>query len=148
MWSGEPLNLAYNPPAAFQVSQTLPDWRGGISYRPNLTGPVITPSDSRSIDNYLNAATVVVPTDSSQPFGNAGRNVARSYSLYQLDLGMAKAIKLSGESVSLQFRAEAFNLFNNTNFRNANTNRSVAGFGQVRATFPARQIQFALRLIF
>jgi Carboxypeptidase regulatory-like domain/TonB dependent receptor-like, beta-barrel/TonB-dependent Receptor Plug Domain len=148
MWSGEPLNLAYNPPAAFQVSQTLPDWRGGISYRPNLTGPVMTPSDTRSIDNYLNAATVVVPTDSSQPFGNAGRNVARSYSLYQLDLGMAKAIKLSGESVSLQFRAEAFNLFNNTNFRNANTNRSVAGFGQVRTTFPARQIQFALRLIF
>jgi hypothetical protein len=147
-WSGEPLNLSYTPPAAFQVSQTLPDWRGGISYRPNLIGSVLTPSGQRSIDNYLNAANVVVPTDASQPFGNAGRNIARSYGLHQLDLGLSKAFRLFGEGRVLQFRAEAFNLFNKTNFRNAGTNRSAAGFGQVRATFPARQLQFALRLTF
>jgi hypothetical protein len=108
----------------------------------------MTPSDDRTIDNYLNATTVVVPTDSSQPFGNAGRNVARSYSLYQLDLGMAKAIKLSGESISLQFRAEASISSITRTFATQTPTASVAGFGQVRATFPARQIQFALRLIF
>jgi hypothetical protein len=148
MWSGEPLNLSYGPALAAQVSQTLPDWRGGISYRPNLSGPVLTPEGQRSIDNYLNPLTVVAPTDPSQPFGNAGRNIARSYPLYQLDLGLSKSFRLPGESTALQFRAEAFNLFNHTNFKNANTNRSGAGFGQVRATFQARQIQFALRLSF
>jgi hypothetical protein len=61
---------------------------------------------------------------------------------------LTKSFKLLREGTALQFRAEAFNLFNRTNFRNANTNRSGAGFGQVRATFPARQIQFALRLSF
>ena len=148
LWSGEPLNLSYAPAAAAQVSQTLPDWRGGISYRPNLTGPALTPGDQRSIDNYINPLTVVAPTDASQPFGNAGRNIIRGYGLSQLDLGLTKSFKLLREGTALQFRAEAFNLFNRTNFRNANTNRSGAGFGQVRATFPARQIQFALRLSF
>ena len=147
-WSGNPLNLSYNPPAAFQVSQTLPDWRGGISYRPNLLGPAMTPQPQRTIDNYLSLTNVVIPTDAGQPFGNAGRNVARSYPLYQMDVGLTKAFPLPREGASLQFRAEAFNLFNKTNFRNAQTNRSDAAFGQVRSTFPARQLQFALRLVF
>jgi hypothetical protein len=148
MWTGQPLNLSYSPPLASQVSQTLPDWRGGISYRPNLTGPVMTDEGQRTIDNYLNRNNVIVPTDPSQPFGNAGRNVARSYGLAQLDLGLQKSFALPREGMAVQFRAEAFNLFNRTNFRNANTNASSAAFGQVRATFPARQIQFALRLVF
>jgi len=148
MWSGDPLNLSYSPPAAFQVSQTLPDWRGGISYRPNLTGPAITPQAERSIDNYLNRNTVAIPTDASQPFGNAGRNVARSYALYQMDFGLAKSFPLPREGMEVQLRTEAFNLFNRTNFRNATTDRSSAAFGQVRQTFPARQIQFALRVGF
>jgi hypothetical protein len=113
-----------------------------------LSGPILTPEGRRNIDNYLNRANVQVPTDASQPFGNAGRNVARSYPLYQTDFGLGKSFALPREGTSLQFRAEAFNLFNKTNFRNANTNASSAAFGQVRATFPARQVQFALRLVF
>ncbi len=149
LWSGEPLNLSYTPALAFQVSQAaIPDWRGGISYRPNLVGPILTPEGQRNIDNYLNRASVQVPTDASQPFGNAGRNVARSYPLYQTDFGLGKSFNLPREGMSLQFRAEAFNLFNRTNFRNGNTNASSAAFGQVRATFPARQVQFGLRLVF
>jgi hypothetical protein len=90
---------------------------------------------------------VVVPTDPTQPFGNAGRNAVRGFSLYQLDLGIGKTFAFT-ERVRLQFRTEMFNATNHTNFRNANLNRSAAGFGQVRATFPARQVQFGLRLSF
>jgi len=144
-WSGPPLNLGYNPSGAQQVSVTLSDFRGGISYRPNLIGPVLTPNGN--IDNYINPLTVVVPTDPTQPFGNAGRNVVRGFSLYQLDLGIGKTFAFT-ERVRLQFRTEMFNATNHTNFRNANLNRSAAGFGQVRATFPARQVQFGLRLSF
>ncbi len=147
MWSGDPLNLSYTAPAAFQVSQTLPDWRGGISYRPNLVGPAQVPKAQRNIDNYLDRSNVVIPTDASQPFGNAGRNVARSYPLFQSDLGLGKNFAIT-ERFNLQFRMESFNLFNKTNFRNAEANRSSAAFGTVRNTFQARQIQFALRLSF
>jgi len=43
---------------------------------------------------------------------------------------------------------EAFNLFNKTNFGAATSDRSSAAFGTIRSTFPARQIQFALKLAF
>lgn len=148
MWSGQPLNLSYNPTADQQVSVSLNDFRGGISYRPNLIGPPLVPEGQRSIDAYINPATVVVPTDPTQPFGNAGRNIVRSYPLYQLDLGIGKSFALPREGMRLQFRTEMFNAFNRSNFRNANLNRSAGGFGQVRSTFPARQVQFGLRLVF
>ena len=149
LWTGQPLNLTYNPTAAQQVSVTLSDFRGGISYRPNLIGPALTPESQRSIDNYINPATVVVPTDASNPFGNAGRNIVTGYGFFQLDLGIGKSFALPWrEGMRLQFRSEMFNATNHTNFRNANLNRSTAGFGQVRSAFQARQVQFALRLVF
>ena len=48
----------------------------------------------------------------------------------------------------MQFRTEAFNLFNHTNFRPPVVNWSAANFGQFTSTYPARQIQFALKLVF
>jgi hypothetical protein len=50
--------------------------------------------------------------------------------------------------MSLQFRAEAFNLWNRSNFRPANGNISAATFGAITSTYPARQIQLALKLLF
>jgi hypothetical protein len=145
MWSGQPMNLSYGPTAAQQVSVSLNDFRGGLSYRPNLIGPALTPNGN--IDNYINPLTVVVPTDPTQPFGNAGRNIVRSYNLFQLDLGIGKNFVVH-EWFRIQFRSEMFNATNHTNFRNANLNRSAAGFGQVRSAFPARQVQFGLRVVF
>jgi hypothetical protein len=52
------------------------------------------------------------------------------------------------EASKLEFRMEAFNLFNKTNFGAATSDRSSAAFGTIRSTFPARQIQFALKLAF
>ena len=147
LWSGNPINLAYNPPGNVLVSQTLLDWRGGISYRPNVIGPVKTPKDQRSIDNFLSRENIVLPTDPSQPFGNAGRNIARRPGLFQMDLGLSKSFPLWREGASLQFRTEAFNLTNKTNFGNPQINRSSPAFGTIRQTFPARQVQFALRLV-
>jgi hypothetical protein len=48
----------------------------------------------------------------------------------------------------VEFRAEFFNLLNRTNFRGANPDRSAAAFGRISSTFPARQIQFALKVVF
>ena len=53
---------------------------------------------------------------------------------------------------------EAFNLFNHTNFTAPDSNASnirfdqngnyTGSFGKITSAFPARQIQFALRLIY
>ena len=52
------------------------------------------------------------------------------------------------EGASLQFRSEFFNVLNNTNFGIPNTNTASSAFGTIRSTYPARQIQFALKLLF
>jgi hypothetical protein len=132
MTSGVPVNLSYSPSATFSVSASP-------TYRPNLTGDPLTPEDQRTINNYLNSATVEIPTDRTQPFGNAPRDVPRGPSYFQLDLGLHKALGLGRDNTSLQFRIEAFNLFNHTNFSTPNANRSNANFRTITSTFPARQ---------
>jgi len=52
------------------------------------------------------------------------------------------------EDMRVEFRTEAFNLLNKTNFRAADGNRSNATLGRITSAFPARQIQFALKLYF
>ncbi len=151
MASGEPMNLLYSPTAAFQVSDIGSDWRGAISYRPNVTG---NPRDfgGASVDKtrFLNPAMVSAPTDPSQPFGNAGRNAIYGPGFFQLDTNVQKTFRVT-ERFSVQFRSEFFNLLNKTNMRSDSANRvnrSNALFGLFGATYPARQAQFALKLIF
>lgn len=146
MTSGQPINLRYNPTAAFQVTANLAAFQGGTSFRPNVIGEPLAPDQLRTIDNYFNRDTVLIPIDPTQPFGSAGRNIARSHAFYQLDLGLHKNFALPWEDKRVEFRAEFFNALNKTNFRAADGNRSNAGFGTIRSTFPARQIQFALKL--
>ena len=138
--SGVPINLSYSPAAAFSVS-------GSPTYRPNLTGDPLTPSGERTISNYLNSATVEIPTDRTQPFGNASRNAARAHPFYQFDLGLHKTFPVGGER-RIEARVEAFNLFNRTNFAPASSNRSNANFGAISSTYPARQIQLGVKLYF
>jgi len=115
---------------------------GGGSQRPNLIGDPNLPSSQRTPQLWYNPATVVVPTDRSQPFGNAGRNIVRAPSFYQLDLGLHKDFPIT-ETMKLSFRTEAFNLLNKTNFSAPNGNRSSSAFGSITSTYPARQMQFA-----
>jgi len=140
MNSGVPVNLTYSPSSQFQVS-------GAPSYRPNLVGNPLVPEDQRSPARWLDAAAVVLPTDPSQPFGNAGRNAIYGPSFYQMNFGLHKDFAIS-ESKRIEFRSEAFNLLNKTNFNNPNGNRSSGAFGTITSTQQARQIQFALRFAF
>jgi hypothetical protein len=138
MTSGLPVNLSYSPSSTFQVS-------GVPTYRPNVTGDVY---GDRSIDNYFNRDNVVVPTDRTQPFGNAPRNVARGPAIYSLDLGLHKSVGLVSDT-RLEFRVEAFNALNKTNFGAPNGNRSSTDFGTIRllSTTP-RQIQLGVKFYF
>jgi len=139
--SGTPVNLSYSPASTFSVS-------GSPTYRPNLTGDPLVPSDQRTITSYLNPATVELPADRSQPFGNAPRNAARGPGFAQFDLGLHKALGLGRENTRLELRLEAFNLFNRTNFGTPNANRSNSNFGTITSTAAARQIQLGVKLHF
>ncbi len=83
------------------------------------------------------------------PFdGNLGRNTFRGPNFQEVDLSLFKNIKTS-ERTKLQFRAEAFNLFNRTNLQMPSGYfRSNSLFGLSTATYFPREIQFALKLEF
>jgi hypothetical protein len=136
--SGFPIHIYYGPSAAFQAC-------GSCRQRPNYLGGDIYGDRSNPL-NYFNKAAFAIPTDVSQPFGNLGRNVARSNNFWQADLGVYKEFPLPREGARVEFRSEFFNLLNRTNFLAANGRLDQASFGTITSTFPARQIQFALKL--
>ena len=76
-----------------------------------------------------------------------GRNSFRAPNLDQWDFSADKNFRIF-EQARLQFRAEFFNLPNHTNFGIPNTQTTSAAFGTIRSTYPSRQGQFALKLIF
>ena len=145
MASGQTINLTYDPNSAFIATDGS---KNSAIYRPNIIGDPMMPSGQRTITQYFNPATVLVPTDVTHPYGNAGRNIGRSNPYFDLDLGIHKQFRLPGEGRNLEFRSEVFNALNKTNFSPANGDRSSSAFGTITGTFPARQVQFALRLAF
>jgi len=85
-------------------------------------------------------------------FGSARRNSLRGPGFFQTDVSLAKAIKLK-ETVSLQFRADIFNLFNIVNLDLPQTCVDCQTGGLIfntafGGTALQRQIMFSLRLQF
>jgi len=102
MTSGQVVILTYSPSSLATVSTVAP-------YRPNITGAPMMPADQRSYVQYLNPNTVQIP-DYTQPFGNAGRIIARSMPFYELDFAVHKTFPLRDESRRLEFRAGSLTL--------------------------------------
>ena len=139
-------------PTPIQDVGNLADYRGGEAYRPNITGPVVAshPDENALVNNYFNKANVQLTNVggiNNRPYGNAGRNSVRATPFNQLDFALDKNFRL-WEGGNLQFRSEFFNIFNHTNFMAPNSDAAAASFGTIRGTYPARQIQFALKLMF
>ncbi len=145
---GERVTLTYGPSAAAQVSGIQQDFRGANNYRPNVIGDPLAPSGERTIDNWFNRANVVVPTDISQPFGNAERNSVAGPLTWTVDLVTSKRFRMPWRNGNFELRGEFFNLFNRTNFRAPNGVRTAAAFGTIRTTYDPRIIQIGLKLSF
>jgi hypothetical protein len=79
--------------------------------------------------------------------GNLGRNAFRGPSFKSVDLGLFKNTVIR-EGLNLQFRAEAFNLFNRVNLYNPIGDLGSPLFGKSVAAFPARELQLGLKLVF
>ena len=145
---GESVTLTYTPLAAFQVSAIQQDFRGANNYRPNVVGDVLMPEEGRTPQAYLNRDAVVVPTDPSQPFGDAGRNTVRGPLLWTLDVQASKRIAAPWPQGTIELRLEAFNVLNRTNLRAPNGNRSAAGFGSITTTYDPRILQIGIKASF
>jgi hypothetical protein len=93
-----------------------------------------------------------------EPFGQVGNAMRRSFSgpgIDNYDMALLKSTAIT-ESTKLQFRAEAFNVFNHTQFEpspqgnsNGNFNNNVqGGFGYITNARDPRIMQVALKFLF
>jgi hypothetical protein len=142
--TGTPLNVSYAPNSAQDVTGLTNDYRGEAILRPNVSGSAVSQTFSQSINSYFAGYTFTIPTGS---FGNLGRDAFRGPDLAQWDLNVNKTFRIR-ELAAVQFRSEFFNATNHTNLGLPTTITTSSAFGTIRTTYPSRQIQFALKLIF
>jgi hypothetical protein len=120
--------------------------------RPNSTVQNFKPSKAQWADGWGNTSTLF-----SSPClgctGNLGRNTFTGPNFFNVDSSLFKNFKLT-ERVGLQFRAEAFNLFNYVNFKlpganfAGNNKINHSNFGQASGAFDPRVLQLGLKLSF
>lgn len=80
--------------------------------------------------------------------GNAPLGNILGPAFYNWDMSLRKSFKLPRESMKLMFQADAFNVFNRTNWGNPGTTVTGGGFGQISASNPPRNLQLGARLNF
>ena len=143
----------FNPIISFNNSRDgnadnieRPDWAPGATASSAVTG---------NPQAFINPkAFQIAPVGQ---YGNVGRNVLIGPGRFTVDLSLLKSNKI-GEHVTVQFRAEAFNLFNRANFALPDPNNVTVfsqggvvppNFGEITTTATtSRQLQFGLKFIF
>jgi Carboxypeptidase regulatory-like domain len=137
--SGQPYNLEVAGDVA-NIGNDNSFWNYA---RPNLIGNP-TPAHQTSAEWY-NPAAFAVP---SFTYGNFGRNVLRSASVYDADVSLFKNFPI-GEKFLISLRFEFFNVFNIQNYSTPDTLIGDPAAGRITSNvLPPRQIQFGLHLSF
>jgi hypothetical protein len=142
--SGFPFNV--NTAAAYPTGDYNGD--GVNNDRPNTPSFGLgLPDDSRQA--YIDGVFAATAFPRPDVLGDLPRNAYRGPGYASTDLSLFKNFRLpTPHETKLQFRAEAFNLFNRVNLQRPNGNLAQGTFGRSTQSFAAREIQFALKLIF
>jgi hypothetical protein len=149
--SGFPITpqLSYNPSNSGDTRNPVRPF-----LNPDFTGQVITGNPSK----YFNPAAFIAPPSQSGFAGDLGRDTYIGPGLATWDFSVLKDTKLR-EHLSLQFRAEIFNLLDRANFNTPNlivftppTAKNLSGVsgtaGAITSTTTSsRQVQFGLKLL-
>jgi hypothetical protein len=115
---------------------------GNIQRRPNVSGDVEGP---KTVAQWFN--TVAFTQPAANTFGNAPRGVVRGPYRHLTDLALFKNFVVT-DRVRAQYRLEAFNVFNSTNFTTVGTTLGLTTFGRLTAAAEPRLIQMGLKVTF
>jgi hypothetical protein len=135
-------------PLAVTTSVNNTNSFGGNS-RPNSTGKSAgfdTPITSR-LNRFFDTSTFTLPN--AFTFGNVSRTLpdVRGPGIVNFDLSLIKNTRIR-ERFNVQFRAEAFNAFNDTNFGLPGTAIGSPAAGVISSASDSRIVQFGLKLSF
>jgi hypothetical protein len=146
-------------------SYTAPDGASGTERPDRIPGVSPTPPGGRTVAEWINPAAFALPAGE---FGTAPRNLFPGPGTWQIDMGADKTFPLT-ERGRLEFRAEAYNIFNHPQLGQPQATCDVStsdptgcptGFGSIISTVNTvspvtpvgsgtpREMQFALRFEF
>ena len=114
--------------------------------RPDIIGDPNQNAPHEFLDWFNTSAFTDVPA-SAVRIGTSPRGTVTGPGFWRIDQSVFKNFVIH-EDVRLQFRAEAFNLLNHTNYTTVNTTLGSAAFGQITGTRDPRIMQLALKLYF
>ena len=142
MQSGRPFTVALV--SEFDNSNTGRSNLGfGANDRPNVIGdPRLS---NRTPERWFDTNAFSFPPFGS--FGNVGRNILDGPGFQNVNASLVKNTSLT-ESVNLQLRLEAFNLFNRPNFNLPDNFLGSPTFGQITSAREPRHLQLGVKLLF
>ena len=145
MESGAPLNLGVSGSNASSVVPNSGD-------RPDVTGSISYP---KTVAAWFNPSSFTAPVCATGPdcYGNLGFDALRGPGRDNWNISLLKTFAMT-ERFHLEFRADAFNIWNHTQFKGDANNGGISenvnssNFGAVTAAFDPREFQLALKLMF
>jgi hypothetical protein len=116
----------------------------GLATRPDFV-PGTSVKGPKTVNEWFNTGHFVQPANGF--FGNSINGSIPGPGLINFDMGLYKNFQVS-ERATVEFRSEAFNIFNHTNFNAVNTTLGSGQFGQLTGAADPRIFEFALRMQF
>jgi hypothetical protein len=128
---------------------------GADGQRVNLTCNPNLPHSEKSVNRMFDTSCIAFAGRGD--LGNAPKDAVRGPGRSNFDMALFRNFNLGNEQRVLTFRWELYNVFNHTQFNSIDTTaifNSATGqqtnptFGQALGAWPARQMQFSMRLRF
>jgi hypothetical protein len=130
-------------PGADNSNTGIPSIGFGVVDRPNVSGDPHL-SDRRP-DRWFNTGAFTMPAFGA--FGNAGRNILEGPAFSSVNVSLIKDTILH-ERLTVQLRAEVFNLLDRANFGLPDGFFGSPSFGRLVSAGTPRRVQLGLKLLF
>ena len=155
--SGTPMGISFGE---VNVSNIIYGGGQGVDSRVDIVGNPHLPHSQRNYSHAFNTAAIAMPNPTTDPYGigNAKRDVVRGPGIENTDLALYKNIPWGGEGArTMQFRLEAYNAFNHTQFSSVNTSalfnpttgaQTNQSFGYYTAARNPRRVQIGFKISF
>src|SRR5688572_12931462 len=119
---------------------------GAQTYRPNLVSGQDPNDGPQTIQQWFNTSAFALPAQGT--YGNAGRNIVIGPGIFTTDASLIRNFYFGGTR-SLQFRLEAFNLFNNPVWGDPQMSMASPLYGTINTTrTPMRELQLGVKFAF
>jgi hypothetical protein len=128
--------------SGFALSPSMSTGTAGEAIRPNQVAPYRRVG---TLAQWFDTSSFTAPNYGF--FGNASNGSIRGPAYTSFNVALYKAFTLK-ERLSVQFRAEAFNVANHPNFNNVSTGVGAGNYGHVTSAGDPRNLELAIKLIY